>query len=281
MTKLLAAIFALNAFLPSYSFARKAKIVENSLNPDYSKTISLQKTTCAVNGKSFEIFLGATTKDDSEELSASGYPFVWLRQGKSKSIGVFPAKEYNELLFMAPKKTSACKATQAFVQPNGIVTLLFRTSGRPFSDYLAMAFYDPAENKILASERRIAKASNVEQQATDYVFQFDDSPSDAVDNIATLRGKRINATEAMFKYFMRASLRDDTIVVTQDPELTWERAGYKAYFKSQTEFEKAFGWNATLRKFDSVWVYSTSNPDCIQARVERSVISGDKNWFCK
>lgn len=261
------------------SVSPAAEREEKNLQANYQKAVAHLTSKCRIGKINFSINIGDDSKDIDDERREFGYPYFWVTSKDRKTVAVLPAKEYNELLFLKPTSPSLCEDTVAFSQPQGVIAIFARQNNRPFNDYLAVAFYEPMKNKVLAFERKLGVADKVEPTAEGFSFPIFDSPTDFTSFEVTVHGKKSQTSEEVFSYWNKAKLDKDKIVIAVDREQTWKRSGYQQYFKSQASFENAFGWDDKKGRYAFQWVYRIQSPDCI--RVSATRFADSRDWICK
>lgn len=276
-------VFAALAFV-SIATAQVEKEKEKDLNPQYSTAVTRLKTTCQTGKHRFDLKIGeegkAQDKGEADERKMFGYPLFWIEPEKGESLSALPPKQYNEILFLKPQGQSICKDTVAFSQEDGTVAIFIRQNNRPFEDYLSVVFYDPAQQKVLASEREVAVADQVEKNPEGFIYKVEDLPTDVVTFTTTVHGQKLETIEDVFSYWGVVSLNNGKAVKKINRTLTWERSLYRSYFKSLADFDKAFSWDEKQQAYKVGWVYRVKNPDCIQPAIDRKIAYGDSHWFC-
>lgn len=240
---------------------------EKTLHPSYRAAYSHVETHC----EGFDLHLGDDSKDVDSEVAEFGYTYLWATPGPGEIV---TPKQYNEILFLKPTEASVCKDTQAYKQDDGLIAIFFRQNNRPFEDKLGVSFYDPSKKLAVASDRELGVASRVEKAAHGYAIKIHDTPTDVAGPFTvTVHGHKQTTSEEILAYYKFVTLKDGKIEVALDKDTTYSRSNYKPYFKSQAEFEKAFG-----EDYANHWIYKVEKPDCIAVSHER-VAKGP--WFCR
>lgn len=254
---------------------------EKSLQPNFKTAMTHLQTSCAFGKKKFDLHLGDDKKEADPEQKQFGYPYFWIEAGKAKPIVALPAKEYNEILFLAPQSKSYCKDTVAFKTRDGNVAIFVKQNNRPFDDKLGVVYYDPSRNKVIASQRNLGISRDVEPTIGGFAVKISDKPTDLVQFRVTVRGRISEATEGVLEYWNLVRRKTALVSSNADPRLTWLKSPYRSYFKSQQDFEKAFGWDSKQGIFKNTWVYRVKEPNCIYPNENRTASNDDSRWFCK
>ncbi|MFZ3231288.1 MAG: hypothetical protein WA160_13855 [Pseudobdellovibrio sp.] len=252
---------------------------EKLLPANYNAATVHQTTTCQVGKIAFTLNLGDDSKEVDEERKRFGFPYFWIVTAKGRSVSAVPPKEYNELLFLTPNAKSICKDTVAFLRPDGGVAIFVHQNTRPFGNNLTVTFYNPKRGKVMAFARSIGYAEKIESIGKELFFPIKSNPTDLATFLVTVGGKKSQASEEVFEYWNKVSRKNEQVIVSVNPDLTWARTIYRPYFKTKALFEKAFGWSAPDKKYAYRWVYRVTSPDCI--RVSSTRFADSKNWICK
>lgn len=273
------AVFIMSISSYGQQAVEKHQGVEKLLKANYNAANPHVSTTCQVGKAEFTLNLG----DDSQELDPEhkefGYPYFWIVTAKGRKLSALPPKEYNELLFLAPTATSLCKDTTAFLRPDGGVAIFALQNHRPFGNSLAVVFYNPKRGKVIAFSKNIGSSEKVESVGNEIYFPIRSNPTDLASFMVTVGGKKSQTQEEVFEYWNKVGRKNDNVVVSVLRDITWTRSIYKPYFKTKADFEKAFGWSETEKKYGYRWVYRITSPDCI--RVSSTRFADSKNWICK
>lgn len=275
----MAYLFTLFAwFLLSLSVHAEEK-VEKNLPTNYKAATAHLTTTCQVGKAIFTLNLGDDNSEADPERKEFGFPYFWIVTAKGRTVSALPPKEYNELLFITPKGKSVCKDTEAFVRPDGGVAIFVFQNTRPFGNNLTVSFYNPKRGKVIAYARNIGYSDKIESFGKELFFPIKSNPTDLASFDVTVGGKKSQTSEEVFEYWNKVSRKNDKVIVSVNPQLTWTKSIYRSYFKSKAAFEKAFDWSEPDKKYGYHWVYRVTSPDCI--RVSPTRFADSKNWICK
>ncbi len=238
-------------------------------------------TSCDLNGKKWELHLGDFSQADNDEAKEFGYTTFWIQPagGAPKIIG-FPVKPYTTMLFLSSHTPSICADTPAFKTADGTIGIFVRVENRPFNDKLAVVFFDPEKNQIVAQNQDLGISEQVEPTPNGLAYRVYDPASDYENYTVEVRGKSLKASEETFAFWQTIDRTKSRVVGVANADLTWQRSNYKSYFKSQADFEKAFGWDSRHHLYKNIWIYRTENPACLQAAKERAPLKGDTHWNC-
>lgn len=272
------AFTVLAVFLFSFLLRAQEK-TEKNLPTNYKAATAHLSTTCQVGKAIFTLNIGDDNSEADPDRKEQGFPYFWIVTAKGRSVSALPPKEYNQLLFLTPHANSLCKDTEAFLRPDGGVAIFVRQSSKPSNGKLTAVFYNPKRGQVVAYARNIGYADKIESVGKELFFPIRNNPTDLASFNVTVGGKKSETTEEVFEYWNKVSRRNDQVVVTVNPDLTWTRSAFRPYFKSKAAFDKAFGWSAPDKKYAYRWVYRVTSPDCI--RISPTRFADSKNWICK
>ena len=253
---------------------------EKILKPNYKTATKKSETKCKLGKYIFQLYLGDEGKPADEDRKDFGYPYFWIASGKKKAVSGLPPKEYNELLFLSPKGPSLCQNTAAFRQKDGSVAIFLRQNNRPFLDKLSIIYYHPAQHKVIAFQRNIGISNHVEKIPEGFAYKIFDGPTDVVSMNVTVQGQPTQTSEKIFEYWNVVTRSGNKIITRTDRKVTWAKSPYQAYFKSQDDFEKAFGWDEKTQSYLNQWVYQVKEPNCIHPSKDRIATCTVERWHC-
>lgn len=285
----LSSLFVSFLFLSGSVSAQAGEIEkEKPLSPVFEKTFVHLQTRCKVGKAEFDLLLANDLKEEDQEFKDFGYPYVWIRAKGGKPILALEAVQSNELLFLMTRddakqaKFTACKETSAFEQKDGTVVILLTQNARPFNDHLSVVFYDPKKGKVIDSKKSLGAYHDFDREGNSLIVEFRDDPTDGGLSPVEYRGKKYKVEEEPASHWSRVAIWKEKVSVSVDRSLTWSRSRWKPYFKTQADFERAFGYEPLNKVYLSTWTYSIdSNPPCMQASTGRSPKKGDRGWHCK
>lgn len=279
MNRFALSLLVILSALSSFAFATD----EKESTPDYKKAESQLSTKCQVGKTQFQLHLGHekdADEDAQKEYKEFGYPFFWITTKNGKTFAALPALQDNELLFLKSNSKSLCQDTAAFAQPDGSIAIFVKQSGRPFEDLLSVVVYNPTREKVIAFRRGLESSTRVEKTPHGIAFEVNDRPTDVTQFDVTVHGKPATTSEENFKYWDLLVVKGKEVTSKTDRKLTWAKNSYKDYFKSQSDFDKAFGWDNKKEIYQTNWVYQVKDPNCIQPSKERAVFNINSLWYC-
>lgn len=275
-------------FAAAYALKKIKPNIKVDITPIFQslKPVNLS-AHCETNGKKFDViirsFSGEWSNDDET---------VWIT-GPAKPLLV-DFGETDAFGFLQPgNDQSLCDNTLSVPLSGGAVLVLLLPNNRPWGQELSAFAYDPANNTVLDSIRRIGANSGkprLNVRPNGIAFESKSQPSDSVAcrgddcKAGPIFGQKVKSiSDDSFPVWWDVIYRDRSLSKRLDRDLTWQETPLRKFFTRQSDFEKAFKYNASRNEI-GIWWYRIATlgngTQCLFPSPTRDLPSAESQWIC-
>lgn len=249
------------------------------------KTFVRDQIVCKTAYATVKASLRGTAETPDDEEKEFGAPTLWIDGKKPAPV----AMKTTELKFFdTTDVSSACGNKLGFNLKSGPLVLPLRVNNRPYDDKLALVWIEPKTGKAIANyespESLFSGHGPVVEGMKDGVrYPAWNARTDEAGSFATVHGERVTVTEADFVFWKIIRLKDGKVSVEVDSAKTYEASEFKPCFKTETDFDRAFGLEKDRTGYRADNVVMVAHPGgktCVQPTTNRQVKDGDANWYC-